>query len=121
MLAGSHSVFGPEPLDDALRARVETFDIHPTGALWGAGELRSAGEIRVLESGIAAGFAEGRFAAGLARAGLRQERRGLRLAVPDLRWEWTGEGCLRVAFSLPAGSYATALLHALGDIRDAGT
>lgn len=120
MLAGSHSVFGPEPFDDALRARVEAFDIHPTGAMWGAGELRSTGEVRALEAGIAAGFAEGRFAAGLARAGLKQERRALRIVLPDLRWEWPQADCLRLAFSLPAGCYATAVMHEMGDIRDAG-
>jgi tRNA pseudouridine13 synthase len=119
MLAGSHSVFGPEPLDDALRARVEAFDIHPTGPLWGIGEPRTSGELRALESGIAAGLAEGRVADGLVRAGLKQERRALRIAA-DLEWEWPDAGDLRLAFSLPAGSYATALLHELGDIRDAG-
>ena len=121
MLAGSHSVFGPEPLDDALRVRAEAFDIHPTGAMWGAGVLRSTGEVRALEASVAAGFADGRFAEGLARAGLRQERRALRIVIPDLRWEWPRADCLRVAFSLPAGSYATAVLHEIGDIRDAGT
>ena len=121
MLAGSHSVFGPEPFDDALRARVEAFDIHPTGAMWGAGELRSTGEIRALEAGVAAGFADGRFAAGLAKAGLKQERRALRIAVPDLHWEWPQADCLRAVYSLPAGSYATAVLHELGGIRDAGS
>ena len=120
MLAGSHSVLGPEPMDDALRARVEAFDIHPTGPLWGAGDLRSTGGVGALEAGVAAGFTDGRFAAGLARAGLRQERRALRVALPDLRWQWPQPGCLRVAFSLPAGSYATAVLHELGHIRDAG-
>ncbi|GAA5011339.1 tRNA pseudouridine(13) synthase TruD [Pseudoluteimonas lycopersici] len=120
MLAGSHSVFGPEPLDEALRARVEAFDIHPTGAMWGAGELRSMDEARALEAGVADGFADGRFATGLAKAGLKQERRALRIAVPDLRREWMQADCLRVAFSLPAGSYATAVLHELGEIRDAG-
>jgi tRNA pseudouridine13 synthase len=120
MLAGSHSVFGPEPLDDALRARVEAFDIHPTGPLWGAGELRTTGGLRALEAEVATGVAEGRVADGLVRAGLRQERRALRIAVPDLAWAWTGTCCLRLAFSLPAGSYATAVLHELGALHDAG-
>ena len=121
MLAGSHSVFGPEPLDDALRARVEAFDIHPTGAMWGAGELRSTHGLQTLEAMVAAEIAGGRLAAGLARAGLRQERRALRVVVPDLRWEWSHADRLRMAFSLPAGSYATAVLHELGDTRDAGS
>jgi tRNA pseudouridine13 synthase len=119
MLAGSHSVFGPEPLDDALRARVEAFDIHPTGPLWGAGELRTSGELRALETDIAAALAEGRVADGLVRAGMKQERRSLRIALPGLEWQWPGADRLRLGFALPAGSYATAMLHELGGIRDA--
>jgi tRNA pseudouridine13 synthase len=41
MLEGTHSVFGPMPLDDDLRARCAAQDIHPTGPMWGRGELRS--------------------------------------------------------------------------------
>jgi tRNA pseudouridine13 synthase len=120
MLAGSHSVFGPEPLDDALRARVAAFDIHPTGPLWGMGEPRTGGELHALESGIAAALADGRIADGLVRAGLKQERRALRIGVPDLAWEWREAGNLRLAFALPAGAYATVLLQELGAIHDAG-
>jgi tRNA pseudouridine13 synthase len=119
MLAGSHSVFGPEPLDDALRARVAAFDIHPTGPLWGAGEPRTSGELRTLETEVAAALADGRMAEGLVRAGMKQERRALRIALPGLEWEWTGMDRLRLGFALPAGSYATAVLHELGGIRDA--
>jgi tRNA pseudouridine13 synthase len=121
MLDGSHSVFGPEPLDDALRARVVAFDIHPTGPLWGAGELRTTGDLRTLETEVAAALADGRVADGLVRAGLKQERRALRIALPDLEWDWPAAGLLRLGLSLPAGSYATATLHELGDIRDAGS
>jgi tRNA pseudouridine13 synthase len=120
MLAGSHSVFGPAPMDDGLASRVAAFDIHPTGALWGAGEPRTNGEARSLESAIAATLVEGRVADGLARAGLKQERRALRMAVPDLAWKWLEADALRLVFALPAGSYATAVLHELGDVRDAG-
>jgi tRNA pseudouridine13 synthase len=121
MLAGSHSVFGPEPLGDALRARAEAFDIHPTGPLWGMGEPRTGGGLHALESGIAAALADGRIADGLVRAGLKQERRALRIAVPDLAREWPGAGALRLAFTLPAGAYATVLLQELGAVHDAGS
>jgi tRNA pseudouridine13 synthase len=119
MLDGSHSVFGPVAMDDALAARIATSDIHPTGPLWGAGELRSGGALRQLEAEIATGLADGRIAEGLARAGLKQERRALRVVPGNLDWEWLPPGALRIGFSLPAGSYATALLHELGWIRDA--
>jgi tRNA pseudouridine13 synthase len=120
MLDGSHSVFGPAPVDAALAARVAAFDIHPTGPLWGAGEPRTSGAARSLEARVAAELADGRVAEGLVRAGLKQERRSLRVLPRELGWEWPEPDVLRLAFSLPAGSYATAVLHELGRIRDAG-
>jgi tRNA pseudouridine13 synthase len=66
-------------------------------------------------------LAEGRVADGLVRAGMKQERRSLRIALPGLEWQWPGADRLRLGFALPAGSYATALLHELGEVRDAGS
>jgi tRNA pseudouridine13 synthase len=50
---------------------------------------------------------------------MKQERRSLRIALPGLEWQWPGADRLRLGFALPAGSYATAMLHELGGIRDA--
>jgi tRNA pseudouridine13 synthase len=44
---------------------------------------------------------------------LKQERRALRLPVTELAWEFEGDDTLRLAFRLPAGSYATAVLREL--------
>ena len=49
MLDGSRSVFGPEPLNDDLAQRLAAFDIHPSGPLWGRGELRSRGACAAIE------------------------------------------------------------------------
>jgi tRNA pseudouridine13 synthase len=120
MLDGSHSVFGPVPLDAALEQRCAALDIHPTGPLWGAGELRCGEEVRELETDTARASAD--LAAGLEQAGLRQERRALRLPVADLAWTRPADDVLELEFFLPAGSYATTVLHALGDIdSQAGT
>lgn len=116
MLDGSHSVFGPEPLDDALAARVASLDIHPTAALWGVGEPRTTDAARAIEESVAADDAE--LIEGLLRAGLKQERRALRLPVRELEWRFENDA-LVVSFFLPAGSYATAVLDALGPMRDA--
>lgn len=118
MLDGSRSVFGPEPLDDVLRARLASLDIHPTGPLWGRGELRSAGGVRALEQAVAAGFDD--LAAGLEAAGLKQERRALRIRVPSISAQWLSEQVLCLAFELPPGAYATGLLHELGEVRGHG-
>lgn len=113
MLDGSHSVFGPEPPTPELRARLDALDVHPTGPLWGAGTLRCGGECAALETAVSAQHAE--LAAGLENAGLKQERRALRLAVRQLAWEWR-ESAIFLEFFLPAGAYATTVLHALGEV-----
>ena len=112
MLDGTHSVFGPEPMSAETALRCSQLDLHPTGPLWGAGDLRSRGVVREIEAGMAT--RAGDLADGLARAGLKQERRSLRLAVRELVWRWL-DADLELAFFLPAGSYATVVLQALGD------
>ena len=117
MLDGTQSVFGPEPLDDALRQRAADQDIHPTGPMWGVGELRSGYAARALEQQAAAPYAA--LCAGLEAAGLKQERRALRVRVRDLQWQWPVPDCLELRFALLPGAYATELLAELGPVSDA--
>ena len=119
VLSGSRSVFGPEPWSEALAGRLAAFDIHPSGPLWGAGELRSAGECATQELSALYDTQAIALRAGLEKAELKQERRALRLLAEDLQWEWLDDATLRLAFSLPPGSYATALLQELGQVTDA--
>lgn len=112
LLAGSRSFFVAEDLDDGIQARLASGDVMPSGPLWGRGELPTKGEARAVEAAALAAHAALR--EGLEEAGLRQERRALRLPVAELQWQWLGGGRdLRLCFSLPAGSYATALLREL--------
>lgn len=113
MLEGTHSVFGPEAISGELRERACRLDIHPTGPMWGKGELRSGGTAAAIESEAVAPFADLR--AGLEAAGLKQERRALRVRVSDVAWQWPEPGVLQLAFGLPAGAYATEVLAELGD------
>lgn len=110
MLAGSHSVFGPEPLSVDLEQRLAACDIHPTGPLWGRGALRSSEAVHELEMGVAAQWGE--FAQGLEQAGLEQQRRSLRLLVRDLQIDWQDTSCT-LAFSLESGAFATVVLREL--------
>ncbi|MBS7456440.1 tRNA pseudouridine(13) synthase TruD [Coralloluteibacterium stylophorae] len=118
MLDGSHSVFGPEDPDAALAARAAALDIHPTGVLWGRGEPRPVAAARALEEAVLADEEALALRAGLEAAGLRQERRALRMRVTDLCGEWVEEG-LRIGFALPPGAYATTVLAQLGAVEDA--
>ena len=119
MLDGSRSVFGPEPMTPALQARLDAFDVHPTGPLWGEGELRSTGEARAIELDALQGDSAARLRAGLERAGLTQDRRALRLRPQALAWDWRDPATLALQFALPPGSYATTVLRELGDVSDA--
>jgi len=110
-LSGSHSFFIAESIDAELMARVHKKDIHPTGPLHGRGETPAQGACRQLEQAVLAGFVE--WCAGLEAAGLKQDRRALRLMVQDLRWQRTGTADLLLEFSLPAGAYATCVLREL--------
>lgn len=116
MLDGSHSVFGPQALDAELGARAARQDIHPTGPQWGRGELRSADAVRALEEATLAAFEDLRL--GLEAAGLKQERRALRMRVGELEWSWLDEDALELRFVLPPGAYATVLLREIGEVRD---
>lgn len=119
MLDGSRSVFGPEPWSDALAQRLARFDIHPSGPLWGAGELRSQDEAAELELAAMADEASLALRAGLEQAGLKQERRALRLRPQALAFDWPQPQVLRLSFALPPGCYATAVLYELGDVESA--
>jgi tRNA pseudouridine13 synthase len=118
MLDGSRSVFGPEPMTDAIAARVADFDIHPTAPLWGRGQLRSTDDARALEEAALADPRALSLRQGLEAAGLSQERRSTRLKPGGLRWDWLDQGTLKLAFELPPGTYATTLLAELGSVSD---
>src|SRR5690625_1104831 len=119
ILDGSRSVFGPEPWNEALAQRLADFDIHPSAPLWGRGALRSAGAALALETAALDHPQARALCRGLEAAGLRQERRATRVRAQDLAADWPDPATLRLRFSLPAGSYATAVLAEIGAVRSA--
>ena len=118
VLHGSHSFFAAASVDDTLVARLKSGDIHPSGPLWGRGEPLTGSMVRILEDAIVA--RDSALAQGLEAAGLRQERRALRLLPQELTLQWLDESALRIAFQLPAGCYATTLLRELVDYHTSG-
>lgn len=120
MLDGSRSVFGPEPWSEVLAERLARFDIHPSGPLWGVGELRSTGQAAAVEQGALSDPQSEILRQGLEAAGLKQERRALRLRPQGLDYRWPEAQTLQVEFALPPGCYATAVLWELGEVSDVG-
>ena len=117
-LNGSDSIFDAPQWTQELQARLQAFDIHPTGPLWGAGVLRSTGEARALELAVGARWQD--LCDGLEAAGLTQARRALRLPVQDLQWQAMDNGDLDIEFALPPGTYATAVLREVCILKEAG-
>jgi tRNA pseudouridine13 synthase len=110
MLDGSHSVFHAETIDDEIKRRILEQDIHPTGPLWGRGELTTSADVLMLEQQITQQFSV--WCKGLEQAGLKQERRALRLPITGLEWTIEPQQ-LALSFFLPAGCYATTVLREL--------
>lgn len=109
-LDGKGSVFSVDAVDDALTARIAALDVHPTGPMWGKGELMSHGRVRDLEGRIASELPEPCDL--VIAAGMNQERRALRLAVRELGWERQGADVV-VRFWLTKGSFATTVIGEL--------
>lgn len=110
MLSGSQSIFSPEQIDQEILGRVESADIHPTGPLYGAGELTTRLEVLEFEKKILSEFP--RWCALLEKFGMKQERRSLRIVISDFNWDWQANE-LKLKFSLPSGCYATSVLREL--------
>ncbi len=108
-LTGSRSHFLAETIDATIEQRLAEGDITPTGPLWGRGGSVACGEALALEQQALAESAFWR--EGLEAAGLASARRPLWLRPGELHWQRPDAHTLKVAFTLPAGSYATTLLR----------
>ncbi|MEE4383431.1 MAG: tRNA pseudouridine(13) synthase TruD [Pseudomonadales bacterium] len=88
----------------------------PTGPLWGRGRSPVTGAAALVEAAALADH--GAWCERLEHAGLEQARRPLvlRLASPEVT---SDDEALELAFELPPGAFATAVLAALGPLRDA--
>ena len=109
-LEGRGSYFAVAAPDDVLSARCARLEIHPTGPLWGAGVPESLAAVQALEVEVAARYAEAQ--ALCESAGMRQERRSLRLAVHELACVPEADALL-LKFRLTRGAFATAVLREL--------
>jgi tRNA pseudouridine13 synthase len=107
-LDGSGSHFRVTTVDDELRQRVQAFDVHPSGPLWGRGDPETSGNVRDTELAVAREFQA--VADLLAAEGLVQERRALRCGIRDLAVE-ADAGTLTLSFGLGRGQFATAVLR----------
>ncbi|MGR8998810.1 MAG: tRNA pseudouridine(13) synthase TruD, partial [Gammaproteobacteria bacterium] len=109
----SHSCFKSELPDAEIINRLEAKEIHPTGALWGRGEAGVSADTLNLERDIIDAYPQ--LAQGLIACNVDKDRRALRVNVQDLCWQFVNDRVLELCFTLPAGSYATAVLREIID------
>lgn len=118
LLSGTKaSSFNVEDVDDALKSRVDTMDVHPTGPLWGKGNSLVSADSLELEEQVLLDWHD--WQQGLEKAGMKQERRALRLFPDNFNWQFIDNNQLELRFYLPAGSYATVVMRELAVISDA--
>lgn len=109
VFGSSRSRFKPDRVAPEIISRINTKEIHPSGALWGRGDILASAEALTIELAVIERFAD--IAEGLIQCAVDLDRRPLRVIVEDLNWEFSGDSRLELGFTLPAGSYATALLR----------
>lgn len=139
-LEGSNRWF-LEDATQALQSRVRELDLHPTGPLYGQGDLPSKQSAFEIETTVAKRFAI--WIDGLVQYGVKQDRRALRTVPLGFEWRWLDESAvhtdalaqafkkldveveeamalpvLQVSFELRAGSYATMVLRELLEAQD---
>lgn len=116
-LDGSGSIFASDEIDDTLRMRLESGDIHPTAVLWGIGNEKVSGQAAAMEADIVAqNSILAQLAAGLEQRDIKAQRRALRLPIEALSWEWQDKEdgqTLVLKFTLTTGSFATSVLASL--------
>lgn len=117
MLAGTQSVFPLEVIDDVIEKRFHEKDVDITAPLWGAGQLMTLASPLKLEETLSELYPE--FCEGLAKFGLKQERRRIRLSLQDgVIKSNESENTLTLKFTLAAGCFATTILRELLNYND---
>ena len=106
-LNASNSVFVSNEQED-LQERLQAMDIHPTAPMWGKGHGSLAEPLQTLERQAITNYMD--LAEGLERAGLKHERRTLRIKPINLRWQIENSQCL-LEFGLHKGQFATSILR----------
>lgn len=109
-LDGTASQFTVVAPDAELEARAARLDLHPSGVLWGTGGSVASDEALAREALLANRFPA--LCAGLEKAGVRLGRRPLRLRLVEASLT-RGDAELWLAFTLPRGAFATAVLREL--------
>ena len=112
---GNRSFFPLTDLDATTMERLDKREVCLTAPLWGAGELTSELDAKQYETSVLSCYQE--IQAGLAKNGLKQERRPLLLIPEEFSSTWLDENSVKIDFYLPSGCYATSVLRELINVQ----
>jgi tRNA pseudouridine13 synthase len=112
LLSGSNAFF-EEDISDETIARLSSGDILLSAPMVGKGEKGLVAQEKSWLEPYSA------WQQGLGQLGLKTERRALRLIPQDLSVETIDKSTIKLTFSLPKGTFATAVLRELVRHRDA--
>jgi tRNA pseudouridine13 synthase len=115
MFDRSKSCFKSKLPDAEILRRLEDKSIHPTGVLWGEGEVDVSADALAVEQTVIENNSE--LAQGLIANKVEKARRALRVNVENLEWQFKDNTTLQLSFTLPAGCYATSLLREIIDTQ----
>ncbi|MEM8982223.1 MAG: tRNA pseudouridine(13) synthase TruD [Pseudomonadota bacterium] len=119
ILAGSRSHFEVDLDDPALPERTAAGDIHPSATLWGQDGSSLSGAAAELERASIDALDKRHWRTWLEQSRSASMLRPVRVMAGDLTYLYDAEAaCLRLEFTLPVGSFATALLAELVDVTD---
>lgn len=109
-LSGSNSFFVVNDNDDiaTLYERLKQRDIGITAPLYGEGKAIVESAAAEFEKNASSRHVN--LLVALAGLGLKQERRAILLFPNDLKWHYDND-TLHVSFMLPAGAFATSVIH----------
>lgn len=117
-LSGSHSWFIAHEDDlAATQQRLDAQDVQLTAPMMGEQGALSEDAALAFEQGVLA--ERSALCQLLSQARLKSDRRALRVQPRDLQYHFDAQG-LHLSFTLPAGSYATALVRELVHLEDEG-
>ncbi|QLF92493.1 tRNA pseudouridine(13) synthase TruD [Pseudomonas sp. ABC1] len=103
--------FFPAGEPECQDPRLAALDLHPSGPLWGDGPSPAAGAVQSAEQAVADKARQ--LSDWLSSAGMKHERRILRLPISGLSWHYPEPEILQLEFVLPTGCFATAVVREL--------
>lgn len=106
-LSGSHSFFTVETVTEDIIERLKAFDVHITGPLIGLEDVDGSSGNKFEDKLISAYSS---YKDGFSKFHLESARRALRAPVNELNVNYS-DNHLTLAFTLPVGAYATALIR----------